>query len=473
MMSIWEMLEIDATCDLSAIRKAYARKLKIHHPEDDPKGFQALKEAYDSAIQYAKYTGGENPRIFVETLPVRQESEEDFSVEEFPPFRIREESLQPRQNEDEFPPFPPVFLYNRPAPPVAWENINQEFIRQMDALYADFPSRIRLENWEELLNRDAMWDFENRKRLEPLVLGFLSSHYYLPQNVWKLLDRCFELGERTAQLGSDFNIPFARHVKKLLKQPMPLNFSFIKTVGGDRYDLYLELKENVCDFLKDKDLRAAEDNLDKAKKLCEDDPDLIRLEGIICLRRVKYDLAMELFNQALSSNPEDMEALYYRSYIFFKRNDTHKAIKDLNRVLSSTPSHPGPLLLAAQCYLKVKDLPNAMDSYKRARSIVPEDDDQTRGTLSQVRDNLNSALWNRQFTRPWEFRETRKLLKSLRQPVVRQRITARIFFAKFFKWGLYALILLLCIAAAIGTKIGVIFLLYFLFKAFSSKKKNY
>jgi hypothetical protein len=56
-MDIWDILGVEETCDLSAIKKAYARKLKIHHPEDDPQGFQTLKEAYDSAVQYAKYIG--------------------------------------------------------------------------------------------------------------------------------------------------------------------------------------------------------------------------------------------------------------------------------------------------------------------------------------------------------------------------------------------------------------------------------
>ncbi|WP_064200232.1 hypothetical protein [Brevibacillus brevis] len=53
-MNIWRILDIDPTEDISTIKKAYAKKLKLHHPEDDPEGYQQLREAYDLAIKMAK-----------------------------------------------------------------------------------------------------------------------------------------------------------------------------------------------------------------------------------------------------------------------------------------------------------------------------------------------------------------------------------------------------------------------------------
>ncbi|SHK78387.1 hypothetical protein SAMN02745163_04452, partial [Clostridium cavendishii DSM 21758] len=53
-MEIWDILDLEPTTKTSDIKKAYAKKLKIHHPEDDPEGYQRLREAYDTAIKYAK-----------------------------------------------------------------------------------------------------------------------------------------------------------------------------------------------------------------------------------------------------------------------------------------------------------------------------------------------------------------------------------------------------------------------------------
>ena len=52
--SIWDTLGIELTTDKKVIQQAYAEKLKIYHPEENPEEFQHLQEAYRSAIKYAK-----------------------------------------------------------------------------------------------------------------------------------------------------------------------------------------------------------------------------------------------------------------------------------------------------------------------------------------------------------------------------------------------------------------------------------
>lgn len=54
MYDIWSILGIEPTTNKKKIQQAYADKIKIYHPEDDPEGFQRLKEAYRSAIAYTK-----------------------------------------------------------------------------------------------------------------------------------------------------------------------------------------------------------------------------------------------------------------------------------------------------------------------------------------------------------------------------------------------------------------------------------
>ena len=53
-MSCWIRLGIEPTQDLDAIRLAYRGRLPAHHPETDPEGFQALREAYEQALRLAR-----------------------------------------------------------------------------------------------------------------------------------------------------------------------------------------------------------------------------------------------------------------------------------------------------------------------------------------------------------------------------------------------------------------------------------
>lgn len=61
--SVWEWLEIEPTQDISAIKSAYAKQVKVYHPEDKPEEFKELQKAYKSAVKLARLQKSESVTV--------------------------------------------------------------------------------------------------------------------------------------------------------------------------------------------------------------------------------------------------------------------------------------------------------------------------------------------------------------------------------------------------------------------------
>ena len=54
-MTCWAVLQLDEDADERSIKRSYARLLKVHRPDEDPEGFQRLREAYEHALSVARW----------------------------------------------------------------------------------------------------------------------------------------------------------------------------------------------------------------------------------------------------------------------------------------------------------------------------------------------------------------------------------------------------------------------------------
>jgi hypothetical protein len=50
----WDILGLAPTADQRAIKRAYAKLLKVHRPDTNPEGYQELRASFDEAIGYAR-----------------------------------------------------------------------------------------------------------------------------------------------------------------------------------------------------------------------------------------------------------------------------------------------------------------------------------------------------------------------------------------------------------------------------------
>lgn len=54
-MNPWTVLGIEEGCDRRTIKRAYARLIKQHHPEEDPEGFQRVRAAYEKVLEQLEF----------------------------------------------------------------------------------------------------------------------------------------------------------------------------------------------------------------------------------------------------------------------------------------------------------------------------------------------------------------------------------------------------------------------------------
>ncbi|QHT63194.1 hypothetical protein GXP70_26690 [Paenibacillus lycopersici] len=330
-MGIWETLGIgQPTAEIAAIRKAYASQLKLHHPEDDPEGYQRLREAYDRALKLAK----------------RQRSEELFASEQE---EDTGQSLDPFARELAAPSAPfdglegeslRLFEASPASVTDAGTDPLDRFMARAAALYANFPARIQVERWTELLQEDVVWDLRLQPALVQRLLDFLDERYFLPAPVWELLTRTFEwLDASPFELHRRYPNVFNHAYDKAYLAAI-MDYESLPDAGAVDYDAYLRHREAAWRALRDNELPAMKAELDHASPMYGGDPDLLYLQAAYCWRAgdSKGALAyIERFAALLPERYEHKEALSLAVSVFERnrRNDEARALRARINALNS------------------------------------------------------------------------------------------------------------------------------------------
>lgn len=196
-MNIWKILGIHMTDDSSVIKSAYAGKLKGCHPEDDPEGFQRLREAFEAALKYAKARA---------KMAERAENQKDPEDPEDLYEQQEQEETDWTYIEEQRNSFPmSVYLASNEASSLRFsvQAETAELFRLMQVLYDDFYARINIENWKTILQTDLLWNMKVKEALRPTVLRFFTENPVLPQSVWLLMDTEFGWSNSSMWLPND------------------------------------------------------------------------------------------------------------------------------------------------------------------------------------------------------------------------------------------------------------------------------
>lgn len=172
-MSCWTILEIEATKDLKAIKKAYAVKLKQLNPDEQPAEFQQIKEAFDTAVNYAK--GNSATQLF---QPMFEQAQP--------------EQQEPLAEEPEVETVTSV-LEKQPIPDLKEGLSFQEQVLQLFAgkeFFDDFDA------WKKMLSENQSWSINEFMVNSRFIQQVLVDHFiYLEKPIIKLLFQTFQLAE--------------------------------------------------------------------------------------------------------------------------------------------------------------------------------------------------------------------------------------------------------------------------------------
>ncbi len=158
-------------------------------------------------------------------------------------------------------------------------------------------------------------------------------------------------------------------IKKISFIILILSISFFKLNAKDLNNLFDELRkaENIyaAEYIE-KNIWNSWITHPKSEYLTD------KLEnGTFSMNNNQYRLALKLFSDVITEDPNWAEAWNKRATLLFLMGNYDASLKDIEQVLSLEPRHFGALSGRAQIYLSLKEYEKAITDLEKARSIYP------------------------------------------------------------------------------------------------------
>lgn len=163
MLDFFQILGIDEGADEEAVKAAYRKCLPAYNPEDDPKGFQKLRAAYEQALAYVQENAG------------RTEQTSGGSN-----FGRTEQTLGDGRDET---------AQQSPG-----------YINDVAAVYHSYSARMSEEAWRKALSSEIYKDLDEGAQAKRELFLYLTNHWKFPANIYRVIDETVGISDCQEEL---------------------------------------------------------------------------------------------------------------------------------------------------------------------------------------------------------------------------------------------------------------------------------
>ncbi|MHC1750637.1 MAG: tetratricopeptide repeat protein [Cellulosilyticaceae bacterium] len=315
---IFPILGIEETKDISIIKQAYRHKLIGVNPEDDPKGFKTLREAYEGALQWA-------------------EMKEDTD----------DEKIQT-----------PI----------------DEWVASAATLYSKLSTRINKEAWLKLFSEEICQALDTADEVMEAFLVFLMENYRLPSEIWVLIEKQFGILENSEALYEEFPSNFVDFIMYQIKTPSWLDYALFEGEDDADYDQFINGYFDLKRMNDDNDYSEYEETMNSLEKIQIWHP-------YFELEKMRYALAQEDMDTAIvgaeklqQGYADDLYISYYLSSVNWASGDYEGAYTICKNILEKQPDHFSAIKRISEYHFKNGNYEAAKEGYLDLIERYPSDE---------------------------------------------------------------------------------------------------
>lgn len=304
--SVWGILGIQETKNEGEIKQAYRAKLVHVNPEDNAEGFMQLRDAYEQAINFIRL-----PEAEVATNKVKNEV--DLWIDKF------------------------------------------------EAIYKSIDSRINQECWEELLRDEICVGIDTNTEAREKLLVFLMDNYYLPNEIWKMLEKVFDIIASKEQLCERFPKSFIEYFINQINNEGFFDFELFRHKNDENADEYIEKYFKLKGIIDD-------NQLEDYQKLIDDLDGYESYHPYKDVEKIRYYLLTDKLSEAISLAdelvawyPDDIYILANYARVIGNQEQYDEAIELYQQILSVYPDYYYSMSGLLECLYKTKKYTEAKE----------------------------------------------------------------------------------------------------------------